>query len=53
MVLNGPNDVWSMDAYYKLEHWGIQIYAVIDAYSQFVVWYYVGISGRTAISVLG
>lgn len=52
-VFNGPNDVWSMDAYCKLEHWGIQIYAVIDAYSRFVVWYYVGISGRTAISVLG
>jgi hypothetical protein len=53
VVLQGPNDVWSMDAYCKLEHWGVQIYAVVDAYSRFVVWYYVGISGRTAISVLG
>jgi hypothetical protein len=42
-----------MDAYCKLEHWGVQIYAVVDAYSRFVVWYYVGISGRTPISVLG
>lgn len=53
VILPGPNEMWSMDAYCKLEHWGIQIYAAVDAYSRFVIWYYVGISGRTAVSVLG
>lgn len=53
VILPGPNDAWSLDAYCKLEHWGIQIYAAVDVYSRFVVWYYVGISGRTAVSVLG
>lgn len=53
VILPGPNEMWSLDAYCKLEHWGLQIYAAVDAYSRLVVWYYVGISGRTAISVLG
>lgn len=52
VILPGPNDVWSLDAYCKLEFWGIQIYAAIDGYSRMVVWYYVGITGRTAVSVL-
>jgi hypothetical protein len=42
-----------MDGYCKLENWGIQIYAAIDAYSRYVIWYYVGISARSAVSVLG
>lgn len=41
-----------MDAYCKLEFWGIQIYAAIDAYSRCIMWLYVGITGRTAVSVL-
>lgn len=53
VIFEGPNEVWSMDAYCKLEHWGIQIYAAIDGYSRHVMWYYVGITGRTAVSVLG
>jgi hypothetical protein len=42
-----------MDGYYKLENWGIQIYAAIDVYSRYVIWYYVGISACSAVSVLG
>lgn len=48
----GPNYAWSMDAHCKFEHFGIQIYAAIDVYSRFVTWIYVGITARTAISVL-
>jgi hypothetical protein len=35
----------------KLEPFGIEIYAAIDGYSRFIVWIYVGVSARTAISV--
>ena len=42
-----------MDAYCKLEHWVVQIYAAVDAYARYVIWYYVGISARSAVSVLG
>ena len=51
-IVPGPNFAWSMDAYCKFEHWGIQIYAAIDVYSRYIMWIYVGISGRTALSVL-
>ena len=40
-----------MDAYCKLEHWGIQVYAAIDVYSRFIIWIYAGISARSAMSV--
>ena len=40
-----------MDGHCKLEQYGIEIYAAIDAYSRYVIWIYVGYSGRTAISV--
>jgi len=41
-----------MDAHCKLEKFGIQIYAAIDAYSRNIIWVYVGVSARTLISVL-
>lgn len=41
-----------MDAYCKLEGYGIQIYAAIDAYSRHIIWAYVGVTGRTQISTL-
>ena len=47
----GPNWVWSVDGYSKLDDYGIQIYAGIDAYSRNIVWIYVGISSHTAVSV--
>lgn len=50
-VTPGPNYAWSMDAYCKLEFWGIQIYAAIDIYSRCLMWIYVGVTGRTAVSV--
>ena len=51
-MVPGPNYAWSMDAHCKLEHWGIQIYAAIDVYSRHIVWIYIGITGRTQVSVL-
>jgi hypothetical protein len=36
----------------KLAPYGIEIYAAIDAYSRYVVWIYVGVSGMTAVSVV-
>ena len=48
----GPNYAWSIDAYCKLEIFGIQVYAAIDVYSRYITWIYVGITGRTAVSVL-
>jgi hypothetical protein len=40
-----------MDGYMKLSRYGIEIYAAIDGYSRYILWIYVGISTRTAISV--
>lgn len=47
----GPNWVWSMDGYCKFEFVGVQIYGAIDAYSRKVLWLYVGVSGRSSVSV--
>ncbi|CAL5865890.1 uncharacterized protein PFLUO_LOCUS96 [Penicillium psychrofluorescens] len=48
----GPNFVWHVDGYMKLQPYGIEIYAAIDGYSRYIIWVYVGISTRTAVSVL-
>nr|XP_036584440.1 uncharacterized protein CTRU02_05514 [Colletotrichum truncatum]KAF6793958.1 hypothetical protein CTRU02_05514 [Colletotrichum truncatum] len=48
----GPNFIWSLDAYDKLLPFGFEIYASIDAYSRYIVWFYVGFSAHTARSVL-
>jgi hypothetical protein len=36
----------------KLASYGIEIYVAIDAYSRYVVWIYVGVSGIIAVSVV-
>ena len=51
-IVPGPNYIWSLDGYCKLAPFGIEIYAAIDAYSRYIVWFYVGVSARTSISVL-
>jgi len=48
----GPNYIWSVDGHMKLELFGIEIYASVDAYSRYITWIYFGVSTRTAISVL-
>lgn len=50
-ITRGPDWVWSIDAHCKLEQFGIQIYAAIDAYSRHIIWCYVGVTARTMISV--
>jgi hypothetical protein len=47
----GPNYTWSIDAYCKLQDYGIEIYAGIDAYSRYIVWCYVGNSALTTRSI--
>jgi hypothetical protein len=51
-IVPGPDYIWSVDGYKKLSKFGIQIYAAIDIYSRYVIWVYIGISNRTATSVL-
>jgi hypothetical protein len=51
-IVPGPNVIWSIDGYLKLAPYGIEIYGAIDAYSRYIIWVYVGISARTAVSVL-
>ena len=49
--LKGPNRVFSIDGHDKLSRFGFEIYGAIDTYSRYIVWCYVGISNRTAVSV--
>ena len=50
-TLPGPNYTWSVDGYCKLRDYGFDIYAGIDAYSRYIVWCFVGVSGLTERSV--
>jgi len=50
-TLPGPNCVWSVDGYCKLERFGFEIYAAIDAYSRYILWAFVGDSARTERAV--
>ncbi|OXV10153.1 hypothetical protein Egran_02085 [Elaphomyces granulatus] len=51
-IIPGPNYLWSIDGYCKFNFWGFEMYASIDAYSRYITWIYVGITSRTAVSVL-
>jgi hypothetical protein len=51
-ITPGPNWKWHIDGHDKLAHWGIEIYAAIDGYSRRIIWCYIGITNRTAYSVL-
>jgi hypothetical protein len=48
----GPNQVWHVDGHLKLEPFGIEIYAAIDGFSRYITWVYIGVSARTAVSVM-
>ena len=50
-IIKGTNRVLSINVHDKLSRFGFEIYGAIDAYSRYIVWCYVGISNRTAISV--
>lgn len=47
----GPNHTWSIDAYDKLQPYGFEIYAGIDAYSRYIPWFTVSFSTHTSIGV--
>lgn len=47
----GPNYMWCVDGYMKLAMYGFEIYAAIDAYARYVVWFFVGVGSVTARSV--
>ncbi|CUS06634.1 unnamed protein product, partial [Tuber aestivum] len=49
--VKGPNRVVSIDGHDKLSRFGFEIYGAIDAYSHYIIWCYIGISNRTAVSV--
>ena len=49
--VKGTNRVFSIDGHDKLSRFGFEIYGAIDAYSRYIVWCYIGISNRTAVSV--
>jgi hypothetical protein len=51
-ITPGPNLLWYLDGHDKFSQYGIQIYAAVDAYSRKIIWFYVGNSNRTAISVV-
>ena len=51
-IVPSPDFIWSIDGHDKLSQWGFQIYACIDAYSRNIIQIYIGISNRTAQSIL-
>ena len=50
-ITRGPNHIGSVDGDNKLAYFGIQIYTGMDVLSRFLLWCYVGVSNRTAVSV--
>jgi hypothetical protein len=48
----GPNFFWCLDGHDKSSQYGIEIYTAVDAFSRKIIWFYVGNSNRTAISVV-
>jgi hypothetical protein len=48
----GPDWIWLINGHDKLLLFGIEIYACINTYSRNIIWVYVGISNRTAYSVI-
>jgi hypothetical protein len=51
-IVNGPDWLWCLDGHEKISHFGIDIYGCIDGYSRKIIWFYVGSSSRTQVSVL-
>ena len=48
----GPDWLWCLDGHDKLAAYGIEIYGCVDAYSRKIIWWYIGSSSRTAVSVV-
>ena len=51
-IVSGPNFLWSIDGYCKLDMFEFEIYRAVDAYSWYIVWIYVEVSAHISISCL-
>ncbi len=51
-IVSGLNFIWSIDGYCKLNMFGFEIYRVMNAYSQYIVWIYIEVSAHISISCL-
>ena len=51
-IVSGPDYLWSINDHCKLDFFGIEIYADIDAYSQYITWIYIELFNHTAVSAL-
>jgi len=51
LIIKGSNQVWLIDGHDKLSRFAFQIYSAIDAYSQYIIWCFIGHSNHTAVSV--
>src|SRR6266566_5045305 len=51
-IVPGPNHSWCIDNYCKLSQYRFDVYAGIDVYSRFILWFYVGVSANTAYNAL-
>src|SRR5204863_4325131 len=51
-IVPGPDWLWCLDGHDKLARFGIEIYGYIDAYSRKIIWFFIGSSNRTQVSVL-
>jgi hypothetical protein len=51
-VVPGPDWLWCLDGHDKLSRFGVEIYGCVDAYSRKIIWFFVGSSNRTQVSVL-
>lgn len=52
MLVPGPNYQWHVDGHLKLYRFGLGIYAIIDAFSRYIIAAYVGPDITTAVSIL-
>ena len=51
-IVSGPNFIWSINGYCKLNMFGFEIYGAMNAYSQYIVWIYIEVSAHISISCL-
>ena len=51
-IVPGPDWLWCLDGHDKLARYGIKIYSSVDAYLRKIIWFYIGVSNRTQVSVL-
>jgi hypothetical protein len=48
----GPNYAWSVDSHMKFQAYGIEIYAMVDGYSRYVISIFIGLAATCGVSIL-